>query len=537
MRARFRIALLFGFVLAVATAIYFLSPPDPTYQGVPLNTWLRDWQNTRSWEHRLKSEEAVWEVGTNAIPFLLAIFEERDPAFKVMLVQWLEKSRLADWSYRLASQRQAAAVEAFGVLGPKARPALGQLEQMACRPDRVTAAMALWALAATRLAEGIPTIAAGLTNELAGSRQTAAYFAGKLGVHGASLVPALVKVLSDSNQIARLQAAIALRDISVEPTLVVPALTARLTDTNLAVVSFAASALASFGTAAAAAEPALRLLTNHPEPRIRRVASNVLFRVECEVRDGAIIRGPKSERKLALVFTGHEYAEGAETLLDELAKHHAKGSFFLTGAFLTNRSFSALIQRAQREGHLLGPHSDQHLLYCSWDNAPQTLVTQHEFRRDLVKNLEKLGLSAPLQWLQPGTPLMAITQGYFLPAYEHYNRDIADWTRELGQVLLNFTPGTRSTADYTGEADKNFASSQAIFESIINREQQDPNGLNGYLLLLHLGAGPGRKDKFHYRFGELLDFLSGKGYQFVRVDELLDPVLARNRNAIQSNAH
>jgi peptidoglycan/xylan/chitin deacetylase (PgdA/CDA1 family) len=31
-------------------------------------------------------------------------------------------------------------------------------------------------------------------------------------------------------------------------------------------------------------------------------------------------------------------------------------------------------------------------------------------------------------------------------------------------------------------------------------------------------------DKFStHHFGELLDYLSAKGYQFVRIDELLDP--------------
>src|SRR5207244_1636172 len=97
---------------------------------------------------------------------------------------------------------------------------------------------------------------------------------------------------------------------------------------------------------------------------------------------------------------------------------------------------------------------------------------------------------------------------YFLPAYEHYNRQIVDWTREENLTLINFTPGTRANADYTGEADANFVSSQAIFESIVRREREDPHGLNGFLLLLHLGSGPGRTDKFHARFGELLDTLA-----------------------------
>ena len=96
-----------------------------------------------------------------------------------------------------------------------------------------------------------------------------------------------------------------------------------------------------------------------------------------------------------------------------------------------------------------------------------------------------------------------------------------DWAKELGLTLVNYSPGTRSNADYTGEAEKNFVSSQAIFDSIVAREKQDANGLNGFLLLLHIGSGPDRRDKFPAWFGELLDTLSGKGYQFVRVDELL----------------
>ena len=87
---------------------------------------------------------------------------------------------------------------------------------------------------------------------------------------------------------------------------------------------------------------------------------------------------------------------------------------------------------------------------------------------------------------------------------------------------MKFTPGTRSNADYTGEADNNFVSSKIIFDSIISKEKQDPNGLNGFLLLLHIGSGPGRTDKFHHRFGELPDYLVGKGYQCIRVDNLLD---------------
>jgi peptidoglycan/xylan/chitin deacetylase (PgdA/CDA1 family) len=226
---------------------------------------------------------------------------------------------------------------------------------------------------------------------------------------------------------------------------------------------------------------------------------------------GAIVRGPREARRLALVFTGHEFGEGGETILDELAKRKAKASFFLTGDFLANPRFQTLVRRIVDEGHYLGPHSDKHLLYCEWTADKKTLVSKEAFAADLDANLEKI--------VRHG----AARPRYFLPPYEHFNADIARWSAELGVQLVNYTPGTRSHADYTEDDAPRFVSSRAIFESIVRREQEGPHGLNGFLLLMHIGAGPRRTDKFHDRFGELLDVLADKRYQFVRVDELLEP--------------
>lgn len=227
-------------------------------------------------------------------------------------------------------------------------------------------------------------------------------------------------------------------------------------------------------------------------------------------REGAIVRGPRTDRRLALVFTGHEFAEGGDTILDELAKHRAKATFFLTGQFLDNPQFRPVVQRIIAEKHGLGPHSDKHLLYCDWTPVKKTLVSQELFKADLVANLEKI------------ERLGAARPRYFLPPYEHYNQEIARWSAELGLRLVNFTPGTRANADYTEDKAANFASSRAIFQSIVGREREESHGLSGFLLLLHVGAGPGRTDKFHTRFGALLDELAAKDYHCVRLEELLE---------------
>jgi len=68
---------------------------------------------------------------------------------------------------------------------------------------------------------------------------------------------------------------------------------------------------------------------------------------------------------------------------------------------------------------------------------------------------------------------------------------------------------------------KNYVSSDTILKSIKDYESKDPAGLNGFILLLHVGVSPECTDKFHQHLGELLDWLKTKKYQLVRIDQLL----------------
>jgi len=228
-----------------------------------------------------------------------------------------------------------------------------------------------------------------------------------------------------------------------------------------------------------------------------------------EYREGGIIRGPRGEKKLALEFTADEFTEGGTTILDQLAARHVKASFFLTGRCLRNPDIQPLARRIIADGHYLGPHSDTHPLLCPWNGPKKTLVTKEFFMGEMecnIEAIEKFGIKRP-----------AIQ--FFIPPYEWYNEEIVRWARELDLRLIDFTPGTRSTADYTENGASNFVSSQVIYKSIVAKEKKD--GLNGYLLLLHMGSGPLRTDKMADHLGELIDYLQGRGYQFVRVDELL----------------
>jgi peptidoglycan/xylan/chitin deacetylase (PgdA/CDA1 family) len=225
----------------------------------------------------------------------------------------------------------------------------------------------------------------------------------------------------------------------------------------------------------------------------------------------AIIRGDRSQKRLALVFTGGDYGEGTEAILDTLRRGRVRAGLFVTGSFLRAPGHAALLRRALREGHYVGPHSDQHLLYCDWNNREHSLVTEQEFTRDLARNLADLRKLGALR--KRSAPVL------FIPPYEWFNEDQVRWSRAMNVTLFNFTPGSGSNRDYLPESDPRFVSSAMLLRDILAYEQRDPAGLNGFILLLHLGAD--RKDKMYRLLPELIRELRNRGYEFVRIDELL----------------
>ena len=229
------------------------------------------------------------------------------------------------------------------------------------------------------------------------------------------------------------------------------------------------------------------------------------------LEQGAITRGDTSRRQLALVFTGDEFGDGGTTIRSALKRHKLKASFFFTGRFYRNPEFKKLIRGLKADGHYLGAHSDAHLLYCDWTDRNRLLVSREEFAKDLKRNYEAMAAFG----------ISKSNAKFFLPPFEWYNETISKWTSELNLQLINFTRGTRSNADYTTPTEANYVDSETILESIKTYEARNADGLNGFILLLHVGVDPARTDKFYHRLNELLEFLQSRKYRMVRVDELV----------------
>ena len=67
-----------------------------------------------------------------------------------------------------------------------------------------------------------------------------------------------------------------------------------------------------------------------------------------------------------------------------------------------------------------------------------------------------------------------------------------------------------------------YIDSRTIYKFIISYEQQAFSGMDGFILLIHIGTDPRRTDKFYFFLPELIKELKSKGYRFVRIDELLN---------------
>jgi peptidoglycan/xylan/chitin deacetylase (PgdA/CDA1 family) len=228
---------------------------------------------------------------------------------------------------------------------------------------------------------------------------------------------------------------------------------------------------------------------------------------------GAIVRGDKTSKKLAIVFTGDEFADGANSIAQTLKQQGVKASFFLTGRFYRNAKFKPAIQRLKSDGHYLGAHSDEHLLYCDWNRRDELLISRERFEQDLNKNYAAMRVFG----------IKKNDARYFLPPFEWYNQTISDWTSAMDLQLVNFTSGTRSNADYTTPEMKNYVSSEAILKRIKEYETQDTAGLGGFILLLHIGTAPERTDKFYDHLDGLIEWLKSKKYEPVRIDRLFKP--------------
>ncbi|GAB6007692.1 polysaccharide deacetylase family protein [Dysgonomonas reticulitermitis] len=221
---------------------------------------------------------------------------------------------------------------------------------------------------------------------------------------------------------------------------------------------------------------------------------------------GATVRIDTTKKVIHLIFSADSVFEGAASILKTLDKNKIKASFFLTGNCLRMKEHEAVIKEIVKKGHYIGGHSDKHLLYAPWGaERNKSLVSADSLINDFHRNMAELA--------KFGIDISKIN--YYLPPFEWYNRDHVRLIESQGQVLINFTSGLRTAADYTTPDMKNYMSSQKLIDQLYAFEKE--NNLNGSIILIHPGTHVTRTDKLYLRLDEIIKTLKKQGYSFERL--------------------
>ncbi len=231
---------------------------------------------------------------------------------------------------------------------------------------------------------------------------------------------------------------------------------------------------------------------------------------------GAVTRTDTTKKQISLVFAGHQFNDGHKIIQNALKKLYIKASFFFSGDFYRSLKNKPIIDGLMADNHYLGGNSDKYLQYSSFQNRDFMLLNKIRFITDLKANykaMERFGITknqAP----------------FFLPPHEWHNDSISNWCREVGVKLINCTAGLLSNYDSsTPEMRDNYYPSTEIYKRILEVESKE--GLNGSILLFHVGTDSRRKDKFYTQLYNLLVELSKRGYDFVdlyKATDLVDKV-------------
>lgn len=288
-----------------------------------------------------------------------------------------------------------------------------------------------------------------------------------------------------------------------------------------------------------------KLKSVKPEPVQRKIANTTKNKPKLSKPEPyhapkiafSISNGSVNKPQVALTFDGGYISNVANEILDTLLSRNVKASMFVTGYFI--RKFPDIINRIVLEGHDLGNHTMSHPHLTSYAQT-RTQTTLPQVNTDFLKKelvsaenllLEKTGHKFSSLWRAP---------------YGEFNNTICTWAHDLGYTHVGWRQGRtwRDGLDCNDwipdSSTPGFKTPTEVFDKIMNIANTKPNGINGGIILLHLGtARKNEADQVHKILGTLIDSVRALGYTFVPVSQMLKnsdtPPVSSEFNLSESN--
>ena len=173
--------------------------------------------------------------------------------------------------------------------------------------------------------------------------------------------------------------------------------------------------------------------------------------------------------------------EDTQRILDILAKHQVKATFFMTGGWV--EKYPEDVKAIKEAGHDLGNHSENH------KNMSQ--LSKEEQKEEIMKVHERV------------KELTGVEMQLFRPPYGDYDDEVVRTAQECGYYPIQWSVDSLDWKDY---------GVQSIIDTVSNHKDLK----NGAIILCHNGA------KYTAQaLEQLLTGLEEQGYQIVPVSELI----------------
>lgn len=173
--------------------------------------------------------------------------------------------------------------------------------------------------------------------------------------------------------------------------------------------------------------------------------------------------------------------EDTQTLLDILAKHNVKATFFMTGGWV--ESFPDDVKKIYEAGHDLGNHSENHKY--------MTKLSDEEKTQEIMKVHNKV------------KELTGYDMLLFRPPYGDYNNEVVTNARKNGYYPIQWNIDSLDWKDYGAD-------------DIIKKVTQHKDLSNGSIILCHNGAKYTKA-----ALDTVITTLQAKGYEFVPISQLI----------------
>jgi HEAT repeat protein len=221
-RHHYIIFVLAGVLVVVAGTLLWFQTRPVLYDGKTIRSWA---MLVAAPDPKVREEvhSEFKRLGSNAVPVLIEMVQEKDPAFRSgiwstvpRLPASLRRVILKNVAWTNAIEVRVAAARSLAIVGPEAYAAVPALEHALHDREmrvRLEAATALGRVGR----ESVPVLMRGLEDKDPEIRHAAAYGLGEVGPDAQPAIPLLTQALEDTNQQVRASAAYSLTLIQPRP--------------------------------------------------------------------------------------------------------------------------------------------------------------------------------------------------------------------------------------------------------------------------------------------------------------------------------